>query len=172
MGVVGEERRARRTHIFCPRNRSLFPHSAAHVVAHGGFLCHRTIPFCGKLPEGRGTHEALGMGAAVPKAGLPLRGRGSPWGLHPQGLGGLMGQLLPLTILPWLAVSLAGIRAPQWESNARAYGWGRWCLFTPSLSRFILLSHALTLIFSLIPLAPILILTILMSTPACVVTCE
>lgn len=82
-----------------------------------------------------------------------------------------MGQPLPSIILPWLAVSLEGIHAPPWESSARAYGWGRLYLFPPSLSRFILLSHVLTVIFSLIPLTPTFIPTILMSTPAPVVIC-
>ena len=53
------------------------------------------VPFCRELPEGWGDTQTLGTGAAVPKAGSPPTGRGLPWGLHPQSLGGLMGPLSP-----------------------------------------------------------------------------
>lgn len=94
----------------------------------------------------------LEVGVGVPEGDLL-------WGLHPQGLGGLMGQQLMRSS----SGSLAGVCARRGESSARTYAWGRRCLFTSSLSRFILLSHALTLIFSLIPLTPTLVSPILTS---------
>lgn len=67
---MGEERGAGRTCIFCPRNRCLFPHPAAHVVPGHRSLHLCAIPFGRKLPgsqEGHTKHSEMGVG--VPGGG-------------------------------------------------------------------------------------------------------
>ena len=49
----------------------------------------------------------------MPEVGSPPKGRGLLWGLHPPGLGGLMGQQLPPAILPWRSCPLEGKAAPE-----------------------------------------------------------
>lgn len=73
--MVSEERRVRRTHIFCPRKRYLLPHPAAYALgscASAPYLSVGSTGDRGSSAKGRLTTKRKGLTIGFASQGLTL----------------------------------------------------------------------------------------------------